>query len=144
MTVERPTRFERDFFGDASEAVEAPKAVGVAPKAPRRGRAKKIVEVAPEPPPPPPEDTRSPLEKYAAGEYTSKLTFVGKDKDARRAYNEDQSRLYAQFKQDLFAYHGVSQHPNREIAYAIAYDARHSSGMGEVAQFFEELTQLLT
>jgi hypothetical protein len=62
----------------------------------------------------------------------------------RDAYREDEARLYAEFKQDMFKSYGVENHPKVEVAYRIAYDHGHGNGLVEVDIYFSELAELLT
>lgn len=61
----------------------------------------------------------------------------------RKEYNDESDRLLRKFKEDLFAYHGVTNNPKRERCFELAWDYGHSSGKGLVAQHFEELVTLI-
>ncbi len=59
------------------------------------------------------------------------------------AYNESRQNKENEFKNDLFAYHDVSENPKREKCYALAYERGSSGGHSEVAGIFSELVELI-
>jgi hypothetical protein len=61
----------------------------------------------------------------------------------RLEYFIEENRLSDLFKEDLFKEHGVSEHPKRERCYSLAYEYGHSSGYSEVANYFNELVNLI-
>jgi hypothetical protein len=69
------------------------------------------------------------------------------DKDAfyaeTRKYGALQTALELEFKADLFDEHGVTGHPKAQRAFDIAWDYGHSSGYSEVANYFDDLADLL-
>jgi hypothetical protein len=60
-----------------------------------------------------------------------------------RKYHEARFALEAEFKRDLFDQHGVTGHPKAERAFQLAWDYGHSSGFQEVANYFDDLADLL-
>lgn len=48
-----------------------------------------------------------------------------------------------QFRNDLFAYFNVQNHPRAEIAYGIAWEHGHSYGYREVCNYFIDLLPLV-
>lgn len=62
--------------------------------------------------------------------------------EARKAWREERNRLTKQFKTELLAAYGVSG-PKADMAYNIAWDQRHSSGLLEVLQYFDLLFPLI-
>jgi len=62
---------------------------------------------------------------------------------ARKAYNDEIARLSAEFKADLFEYHDVTGHPKAERVFSLAWDYGHSAGLGEVANYFDDLVDLI-
>lgn len=63
--------------------------------------------------------------------------------EEEREYREETSRLYQKFKDDLFKENGVTGNPKAQMAYDMAYDRGHSSGLEEVVYYFEELVELI-
>jgi len=61
---------------------------------------------------------------------------------ATLAHVTNMNRLSDEFKADLFADYDVSG-PKAEKAYKIAYDERHSSGLHEVVDLFDDLAELI-
>lgn len=61
----------------------------------------------------------------------------------RRQYNEESFRLHEEFKSDLYAEFGVSDHPKRDRAFEIAWDHGHANGLRDVYDCFEDLVALL-
>jgi hypothetical protein len=86
-------------------------------------------------------------EKLDSNYYRSQLPYPAwKDPNRTKlveAYREDEARLNAEFKADLFEYHGVTGHPKADLAFRIAYDREHSAGHGDVASLFGDLAELL-
>jgi hypothetical protein len=118
--------------------------------------AKKLKESEPAPVEPP----KSFEDKLRDNDYTSKLPWPHVVKHAtrpnrvvlirgdlaraqRQACNEDQARLEAEFKADMFAHYGVTGHPKAQRAYEIAWSHGHSAGFAEVDIYFSELAELL-
>lgn len=65
-------------------------------------------------------------------------------REAQRAYNQEQARLRNEFKQDLFVYHGVVDHPQADKCYDLAWDySDDSGGLREVAETFDDLVVLI-
>lgn len=75
------------------------------------------------------------LEGYEA----KKLVFEAE----KKAYQEDNARLKQQFKIDLLAELGISNHPKRESLYSLAWDYGHATGLYEVYIHAEKLVDLL-
>ncbi len=63
---------------------------------------------------------------------------VEKSKQSR-----DQSRLNEEFKNDLYKEFGVEENPKREKCFLLAYEQGHSSGRGEVYNYFAEFVELI-
>ena len=64
-------------------------------------------------------------------------------KAARLAYGVETSRLQEEFKRDLFEEHGVTGHPKAERCYSLAWVYGHSAGLDEVANYFDDLVDLI-
>ncbi len=62
---------------------------------------------------------------------------------ARNAYSEEAARLQAEFKVDLIEEHGVTGHPKAERVFNLAWEYGHSSGLSEVADYFDDLVGLI-
>lgn len=72
-------------------------------------------------------------------------TYVMDDKynAARKAYKDEETRLFNEFVQDAFEECGVTNHPKADKAMSIAWEHAHSEGYASVYEFFEELCELL-
>jgi hypothetical protein len=92
---------------------------------------------------------RSEIDGNAIKEYRDTGCLIEEtfDKDAffvdTRAYSNLCSELEKEFKRDLFDQHGVTGHPKAERAFQLAWDYGHSSGFQEVANYFDDLADLL-
>jgi len=62
---------------------------------------------------------------------------------AKQTYANRFALLTDEFKRDLFEEHGVTGHPKAELAFKLAWDYGHSSGLNEVVSYFEELVDLI-
>lgn len=63
---------------------------------------------------------------------------------ARDAYRTKERSLLNEFRDDLLAANGLTAgNPKAIKAYDIAWNERHSNGLGEVVDLFEDLAQLL-
>lgn len=93
------------------------------------------------------EPAKSVYDKISEGFYRSTLPWkAGTDPEAkalRKAHSEDNSRLHALFKSDLFAENGVTDNPKADRAFAIAWDHGHHSGYSDVAGYFDEIVELI-
>jgi len=73
---------------------------------------------------------------------------------AKSIYNvkmEDYNKIYPrwtereqEFKNDMFEYFGVSDNPNADKAYSIAYERGHSDGFSEIYGNFSDLVDLIS
>jgi hypothetical protein len=84
-------------------------------------------------------------EKLASGYYRSKLSWVPLKKDpaAAKAYHEDCTRLSAEFRADVLADLGITDHPKADLLFSKAYDMGHSSGFSEVYSYAQDLVELI-
>ncbi len=64
-------------------------------------------------------------------------------RNALAAYNKEAARLEAEFRRDLFEFHGVTDNPKADLCYSIAYDKGHADGFCGVASYFSDLVQLI-
>lgn len=62
---------------------------------------------------------------------------------ARRAWRAQKRDLEVQFRKDLQAVLGLSDHPKGELLVRLAWDHGHSYGLQEVVNEAEELAELL-
>lgn len=62
---------------------------------------------------------------------------------ARNAYNADVKRLQDQFRADLEAEYGMIGHPKADKLWAKAWDMGHSAGLGDVANYYDDLYELV-
>lgn len=63
--------------------------------------------------------------------------------DQRQRHHAEESRLRSIFKADLEQEYGVSGHPKADKLFDIAWSHGHSSGYGEVANYYGEFAELL-
>lgn len=56
---------------------------------------------------------------------------------------DEKIRLQEMFQRDLLTHVGLIDHPKSNIAYRIAWEERHASGLQEVVDFMEELAELM-
>lgn len=77
--------------------------------------------------------------KMRSGYYNTKLDY----KADKEAWNTDQGRLHEEFEQDLFAFHGVTENAQRDMAYQLAWERGHSAGIHEIAMYFSDLAELI-
>lgn len=61
----------------------------------------------------------------------------------RKKYRADENRLNELFVVELFEYHGVTDNPKAWKAYHLAYEYGHSAGKAEVANYFDDLVELI-
>jgi hypothetical protein len=64
-------------------------------------------------------------------------------KQMQKEYNEEESRCYNQFKQDLLEEYYVTDNPKAEKCFSMAWEKGHSSGYESVANEFDELVDLI-
>ena len=58
-------------------------------------------------------------------------------------YHAISAALEAEFKSDLEAYHGMTDHPKRDLLYSKAWERGHSAGLHEVAVVYNDLVELV-
>ena len=63
-------------------------------------------------------------------------------KTAVKEYRENGRRLMAEFKKDLLAEHGLTNHPKAEKIYDYVWDLHHSSGLYAVYEGMNEIYEL--
>jgi hypothetical protein len=61
----------------------------------------------------------------------------------RAAHQEAEAERIRQFKVDLFAAYGVTEHPKAERTFSLAWELGHSAGLHEVESFFADLVTLI-
>lgn len=62
----------------------------------------------------------------------------------RRLFREDTNRLEMEvFREDLAKEHDLVGHPKADLLFSIAWVHGHSSGLIEVAQYYDEFADLL-
>lgn len=80
-------------------------------------------------------------------EYPNALIQEVLDEEAYRAdlkeYNDESAKLHREFQNDLFEDYGVSDNPKRFLCFELAWEHGHSSGLGEVYDYFEDLVVLI-
>ncbi len=76
----------------------------------------------------------------ALEEYEAAMVKYNED---MKAYRKDQQRLDLEFKRAAFKYCDIDQHEKRHRAWEMAWEHGHSSGLGDVLQFLDELSELL-
>ena len=75
-----------------------------------------------------------------ADEYHAALAAYTKD---RSAYNDDDARLFDEFKTALETDHGIVGHPNADRLFALAREYGGGCGLGEIALHYGELADLV-
>lgn len=60
-----------------------------------------------------------------------------------KAYREESGRLHELFIADLFAEYGVTDNPKADKCFYLAWQHGHSSGLEEVANYFNEFVELI-
>lgn len=61
----------------------------------------------------------------------------------RADHQEAEAERIRQFKVDLFAAYGVTEHPKAERAFSLAWELGHSAGLHETETFFSDLVDLI-
>jgi hypothetical protein len=82
-------------------------------------------------------------DKYGVGYAVEKLLDLEAWRAARIAYDAELKRRNEEFKADLFEEHSVTGHPKAEKAFQLAWRYGHSSGLGEIANYFDDLVELI-
>lgn len=72
--------------------------------------------------------------------YSQQVPF---DRHNPAEYHRRICQLNEEFKQDLFAEYGVTNHPKAERVFELAYQYGHSAGYSEVMFYFGDLVQLI-
>jgi hypothetical protein len=62
---------------------------------------------------------------------------------ARDAYYAEQNRLEKQFREDLEEQYGMKGHPKADKLFSKAWQMGHSNGYGEVANYYDDLHELV-
>lgn len=62
---------------------------------------------------------------------------------AQAKYNTETSRLEEQFRKDALEDVGLTGHPKADKAYSFAWEHGHSSGLGEVYQWLDDIADIL-
>lgn len=65
------------------------------------------------------------------------------DKEALKAYNAEEQRIYDQVKVDCFEQAGVVGNPQADKVWSKAYEMGHSNGIHEVANLFLDLVEII-
>ena len=63
--------------------------------------------------------------------------------ESSQKWNEAQGDINQQFKNDVLAEYGLSEHPKAGVLYKIAWKHGHASGLQEVEYWVRELAELL-
>lgn len=63
---------------------------------------------------------------------------------AKQAYQVEETRLYEQFKTDLAAYFGLTDHPKANLLFDKAWARGHANGFAEVYNIYDDLKDLLS
>lgn len=70
--------------------------------------------------------------------------FSEKAKAARDAYRNEQDRLMNLFKHDLEVEHAVEANPKKDKLFELAWSLGHAYGYSEVANYYQELVELIS
>jgi hypothetical protein len=81
----------------------------------------------------------------APTDYSVKETVLNEEayKKHLKQYNEEQTKLYNEFKQDLFEELGITDNPKREKLFEKAWEKGHSDGYNSVLSEAESLVDLI-
>jgi hypothetical protein len=58
-------------------------------------------------------------------------------------YQEEEQRIYKQFKHDIEEEHGVLNHPKADVLWRLAWEHGHSCGYSEVASYWVDFVELI-
>lgn len=72
--------------------------------------------------------------------YTADKAKYEADKDA---YLKDDNAREATFVAALHEYHGMTGHPKADLLYSKAYERGHSNGHEEIANYYDDLVELV-
>lgn len=82
--------------------------------------------------------------KVTAAEYeTWQAGRRGRKNAQRQLWQAENDRLARLFQADLEAEHGLTGHPKAAMLFGIAWERGHSSGYTDVANVYDEISQLL-
>lgn len=78
-------------------------------------------------------------------DYKGAVPFVPRSKDPAgyEAYQADQEEKHQQFKRDLLADLGLTNHPKADLLFSMAWESGHASGYREVYLEADRLADLL-
>lgn len=86
-------------------------------------------------------------EKLNADHYKSKLEYPDRKdpeyKEKKKAYQEDDFRLYELFREDALTFVGLKDHPKAIKAFGLAWREGHSAGYSEVLCHLQDYAELL-
>lgn len=68
---------------------------------------------------------------------------VAEAKEIRKAFRDDEARLEALFKNDLFEFFDVKDNPKANLLYSKCYELGHSGGLAEIYCKFDDLVDLI-
>lgn len=84
------------------------------------------------------------LDKIRHGEYALPTPpEKTRKRDAWTAYRAECAKVTARFKADLIAVYELTNHPQAERIYALAEDYANGAGLGEIANYFDDLAGLV-
>jgi len=83
-------------------------------------------------------------EKLKSGYYEPKTVYARRNTNPTRyyAWREESNKLSTLFKSDAIESVGLTNHPKAQACWDIAWEERHSAGLGEVLDFLETLAGL--
>lgn len=95
--------------------------------------------------PPEPDEPPSFDDKVRMGYYTTKLPYGERHSPERAAHNDENSRLYDEFRRDVAIDAGTDDLPQevRDALFAKAWDDGHAYGYSEVSICYWSLSQLV-
>jgi len=76
--------------------------------------------------------------------YRDSFSDVSDYRKAQREYREKENALVALFKKDLLEELGMTSHCKAEKLWDLAWEHGHSSGLGDVAIYAEEFSELMS
>lgn len=82
-------------------------------------------------------------EKVNDGDFKNDIPFAAHGRPGRTEYLQGEHARENQFKTELFAEYGMTNHPKAEKCYNLAWENGHAHGFSEVAVHFAEYAELV-
>jgi hypothetical protein len=84
-------------------------------------------------------------ERIMSGEFENTVPYVQPrdNKEAYEEYRKGEQAALARFKQELYKEYKVEDNPKKDVAFQIAWERGHASGLYEVYSIFDDLVELI-